>query len=202
MLLPVWPHARSSRTCPRLLSPGASTLCPGDRPQPLRGVPTQGQGPSHSLLLTTPHPARSLLAGTLRTPPRDPTTHHPLPHPSPAGQGHPALTGFRKGRRIWRRSTWKKLPGVEQLTTTQLQSYSWLMSKLASSRFCSSRERPEAGGLSPCQGAAPGTPPGAHALGSLSHFIPPLLCRPGPHLHPVLSRASRICSTMGQSDLL
>lgn len=33
---------------------------------------------------------------------------------------------------------------MEQLTTTQLQSYSWFMSKLASSRFCSVRERPQA----------------------------------------------------------
>lgn len=44
--------------------------------------------------------------------------------PGLSEQGYPQLTGFRKGRRIWRRSTWKKLPGVEQLTTTQLQSYS------------------------------------------------------------------------------
>ena len=44
--------------------------------------------------------------------------------PGLSKQRHPQLTGFRKGRRIWRRSTWKKLPGVEQLTTTQLQSYS------------------------------------------------------------------------------
>lgn len=34
----------------------------------------------------------------------------------------PALTGLRKGRRIWRRRTWKKLAGVEQFTTIQLQS--------------------------------------------------------------------------------
>lgn len=33
-----------------------------------------------------------------------------------------ALTGLRKGRRIWRRRTWKKLAGVEQFTTIQLHS--------------------------------------------------------------------------------
>lgn len=32
------------------------------------------------------------------------------------------LTGLRKGRRIWRRRTWKKLAGVEQFTTIQLHS--------------------------------------------------------------------------------
>lgn len=164
--------------------PAASPWGPHPGPGPSAQPPT----PLHTL-------PGSPLAGTLRTPPRDrsTTSHHPLPRPSPAGQGRPTLTGFRKGRRIWRRSTWKKLPGVEQLTTTQLQSYSWLMSKLASSRFCGSRERPEAGGLSPCLGAALGTPPGAHAPGSLSPSIPPLLRRPGPHPHPVLPWASWIC---------
>lgn len=50
------------------------------------------------------------------------------------GAGLLVLTGLRKGRRIWRRRTWKKLAGVEQFTTIQLQSYSWRTSK--SSSFC------------------------------------------------------------------
>lgn len=44
------------------------------------------------------------------------------------------LTGFRKGRSICLRVTWKKFAGVEQFTTIQLQSYSWRTSK--SSSFC------------------------------------------------------------------
>lgn len=48
---------------------------------------------------------------------------------------------MRKGRRIWRRRTWKKLAGVEQFTTIQLQSYSWRTSK--SSSFCLDKQSSE-----------------------------------------------------------
>jgi hypothetical protein len=39
------------------------------------------------------------------------------------------LTGFLKGSRTCLLSMWQKLAGVEQFTTTQLQSNSWWTSK-------------------------------------------------------------------------
>lgn len=78
MLLPVQLHARSSRTCPRLLSPGAPTPVPGRQPAASPWGPHPGPGP-----FTQPPPHHSTpcpeLAGQDPAPPPTTRSHtHPL----------------------------------------------------------------------------------------------------------------------------
>lgn len=138
---PAHPTARADGRQPhRVICPGTSEL-PAERrrglqpPQPAgasrQRVPLDPGHPPDPEHPEVPGPSRGRLPRLL---PRG--RNKPAPAPGPRlrrdaglpclgtepGAELPALTGLRKGRRIWRRRTWKKLAGVEQFTTIQLQS--------------------------------------------------------------------------------